>query len=584
MSTKITLSSSELTKNIAALRKLLQQSNVQAAYISSFDPYLNEYVPLEDCHRFYLSGFTGSVAEVLVPLNGKVRLYVDGRYHEQADNEVDLKQIEVVKVPSNKGIAQAMFEEIAKLEIKSVGIENARTSLSTLKSLQKLANIVALDEEEIARVIKFSELTNNNPIEHLPRSLRGRDTLEKVTSFIKNDQEAFYITALDSISWLTNCRGYQLKNQSAFKGKALATKEKVYVYLNEDNTTDLSIDGIEWVIMKSPEDLKGHFDQLHNRKHFKKVSFDPAGINCQDFKSLLEVFGPEVIKEVPGGIVWQQSIKEKIELDQFEESFNCSNKAIVNTMKWVRSSLDTNQKISELDIYHQTTQEYEKQGSKEQSFNTISGVGANGSIIHFSKPSAEVQVKPDDIVLLDSGGYFASGFATDTTRTFLASSKVEGSSKAKEIYTLVLKGVIQAESAVFPEGTKGNVIDGFARGAMMKKGYNFAHGTGHGVGVNVHEGGVRISPASDLPMKAGQVVSIEPGIYIAGFGGVRLENIVIVEKHPEFQGYLRFRPITYIGYDPKLIDENLLTFEEKEYLYAYEKECERRGTSLRVIS
>src|SRR5690606_28666349 len=113
----------------------------------------------------------------------------------------------------------------------------------------------------------------------------------------------------------------------------------------------------------------------------------------------------------------------------------------------------------------------------------------------------------------------------------------------KKIYTLVLKGLLACQNAIFLEGTKGNVLDGICRAPLMKHGYNYAHGTGHGVGVHVHEDGVRISMISNLPMKAGQVVSIEPGIYIPGFAGVRLENIAIVEKHPEFAGYLRFQSL-----------------------------------------
>src|SRR5690606_32433992 len=183
-----------------------------------------------------------------------------------------------------------------------------------------------------------------------------------------------------------------------------------------------------------------------------------------------------------------------------------------------------------------------------------------------------------DMVLLDSGGYFEGGWATDTTRTFFAGPDAKKAHpKMVEMYTLVLNGVLAVQSAVFPEGAKGMVLDGLARNAMRKKGYDYSRGTGHGVGVHVHEPGVRLSTVSTLPMKQGQVVSIEPGIYIPGFGGVRLENIAVVEKHPTYKNMLRFKPLVYIGFDPSLIDMSLLTNEEKAILDEYEAECSKRG-------
>jgi Xaa-Pro aminopeptidase len=211
-------------------------------------------------------------------------------------------------------------------------------------------------------------------------------------------------------------------------------------------------------------------------------------------------------------------------------------------------------------------------------------VGPNGSIIHYGNHSDEIIIKENDMILLDSGGYFDGGWATDTTRTFLACDDAKKADpKMKEMYTLVLKGTLACQSAVFPEGTKGMVLDGLARNAMRKKGYDYAHGTGHGVGIHVHEPGVRISSISNLPMKEGQVVSIEPGIYVPGFGGVRLENVAYTERHPDYPKMLRFRSFVFIGFDPALIDMSMLNEEEKAYLDEYETECLKRGTSFRAL-
>jgi Xaa-Pro aminopeptidase len=297
----------------------------------------------------------------------------------------------------------------------------------------------------------------------------------------------------------------------------------------------------------------------------------------------VKIFGTDRLTEKEGGLYGHQSVKEPVELKQMEASFRKADKAIFNTIKWVKDAVRAGKRVTELDLYHETTQKYKEQGAVEQSFNTIAGVGANGSIIHYGNPSDEVVIKDSDMILLDSGGYFEGGWATDTTRTFFADSSKKPDPKMKEIYTLVLKGTLAVQSAVFPEGTRGAVLDGLARAAMRKRGYDYSHGTGHGVGVHVHEPGVRLSTISSVPMKVGQVVSIEPGIYVPGFGGVRLENIAWVEKHPTYPGMLHLVPLVYIGFEPALIDQNLLNEEEKAILEAYEAECSRRGTSFRPL-
>lgn len=560
--------------------------NLDAMYISSFDPFLNEYVPLYDNHRFYLTNFTGSMAEVLVPANGKVRLYVDGRYHEQADLEVDHEEIEVVKCRPDASITGDLLSDVSKFQYKRVGYEADRTSLGFLKRLSQASQeAVALVPGELAKEIEFGKHPENKEIKVIPREFRGRDTLEKTRSIFKDDSEAMYLTALDSIAWITNCRGYHLPYMSAFYARSLVTKEKVYVFVTPETPVSKEAKkeyGIEFITLPFSE-LPKELERIQNSLHLKSLWFDPAMINAADFSMLIKIFGTERLTEKNGGFYEWQSIKEPVEIQQIEASFKRSDKAIFNTIKWMKESIKAGKRLTELDLYHETSKKYQEQGAKDQSFNTIAGVGPNGSIIHYGNPSDEVVIQKDDMILLDSGGYFDGGFATDTTRVFLATSDEKADPKKKEIYTLVLKGLLACQSAVFPEGTKGMVLDGLARAPMRKHGYDYAHGTGHGVGINVHEPGVRISSISTVPMKAGQVVSIEPGIYVPGFGGVRLENIALVEKHPQFPNMLRFKSFVYVGFDPTLIDMSLLNDEEKKLLEDYEAECLNRGTGLRTL-
>lgn len=586
MKKAFSLSNQTVQSNIQKLKKIMTERGLEGLYISSFDPFISEYVPLEENHRYYVTGFTGSMAEVLIPANGRVRLYVDGRYFEQADLEVDAKEIEVMKIGADSSTTEELIKDIKKLNMKKVGYEADRTTLSYLKRLSAAAGeLVAFAPGELGETISFEALPPLKQVEFVPREWRGRDTLEKTRSIFKDEKEAMYLTALDSVSWITNCRGYHLPFLSSFYGRALVTKEKVYVFVSPETPISDKAkkeSGLEFITLPIT-DIPKELERLQNTLHLKSVWFDPGMINSADFGMLIKIFGTEKLVEKNGGLYEYQSIKEPVELRQMEASFKKADKAIYNTIKWVKDSLKQGKRITELDLYHQTTKSYEAQGAKELSFNTIAGVGPNGSIIHYGSPSDEVVIKDTDMILLDSGGYFDGGWATDTTRTFFGDSSKKPDPKMIEMYTLVLKGLLACQNAVFPEGTKGMVLDGLARHGMRKKGYDYNHGTGHGVGIHVHEPGVRISTVSTLPMKLGQAVSIEPGIYIPGFGGVRLENIVYVEKHPDFPNMLRFKPFVYIGFDPALIDMNLLNSEEKTMLEEYEAECLSRGTSLRAL-
>ncbi|MGE3609764.1 MAG: M24 family metallopeptidase [Bacteriovoracaceae bacterium] len=586
MKKAINLSNQTIKTNISSLKKFMTERGLDGVYISSFDPYLNEYVPLQDNHRYYITGFTGSMAEVLVPLEGKVRLYVDGRYHEQADLEVDAEVIQVMKVGETASTTESLARDVKELGIKKLGHEADRTSLGYLKRLAEAApEIKPIMPGELAKFIQFEALPGLKEIEFVPREWRGRDTLEKTRSIFSSSKTAMYLTALDSIAWLTNCRGYHMPFQSSFYAKSLVTKEKVYVFVTPETPISSKASqetGLEFIKLNFV-DLPKELERLQNTLHLEEVWFDPGMINSADFGMLLKIFGPEKLTEKSGGLYPYQSLKEPIEIQQMEASFKKADKAIWSTIKWVKDSIKAGKRITELDLYHETTKKYEAQGSRDQSFNTIAGVGPNGSIIHYGDPSDQVVIKDTDMILLDSGGYFEGGWATDTTRTFFADSSKKPHPKMIEIYTLVLKGLLNCMNAVFPEGTRGNVLDGIARAPLRRMGQDYAHGTGHGIGVHVHEPGVRLNSASNMPMKPVQAVSIEPGIYIPGFGGVRLENIVYTEKHPNYPGMLRFKSFVYIGFDPALVDLNLLNSEEKAWLEEYEAECTKRGTSLKNL-
>ncbi len=578
------LTKKDVQNHIVNVKKFLQKEGLDAFYFSSSDIFLNEYVPLEDCLRYYVSGFTGSTGIVVVLKTGKVQLFVDGRYFEQADLEVDPSEVEVNRVDISVGLKNAMFLRLTELKIKSLGVQADRLDLSLFQDFQKLVKVSTFYQGEMTKLLNTPELQFNKEIKEIDLSYTGESTASKLKRIIKDD-EAWFISSLDSIAWLTNLRRYELPNQSTFRAKALATSDRVYllleelegeitnpnieVYLGKFSDLDTFLKDIDWV------------ENCLNKKdlNFKKLVYSDLTINSADYLVLKNHFASKEFVNVREGLVPFHADKNEVELNSMRASFDKADKAIFKTINYIKEQISNNNKISELDFYHICNEFYEEEGAFDQSFNTISGFGKNSSIIHFGSPSNDIVMTKNEFALLDSGGYFESGYATDTTRTFLTGGTA--SPKHKEVYTLVLKGLLNALNAVFPVGTIGAQIDAITRAPLFLKGYNYNHGTGHGVGINVHEGGFRIGPSSTIPLILNRVGSIEPGIYIPGFGGVRLENIVIVKKHPEFENFLCFESLVYVGFDHELIDTNLLSHQEMVWLDLYERECAKRGRSFK---
>lgn len=584
------LSKGALKENLTALRIFMKRENLESFYFSSSDIFLNEYAPLEECHRYYFSGFTGSTSELLVSREGKAILFVDGRYYEQADLECDPELVHVFKVPYGIGLRQAMKEVILAKNFKSLGVEGDRTELSLFNDFKKYVPTVAFNNSEISRIVKFKTLDFDKKIRELPLKLVGESTKSKLERILKPG-EAFFISALDSIAWLTNMRRHELPNQSTFRSKALATREGVYL-LMEHVEGEIKNESVHLLVGKF-DDLENFFSIVEEYENIwkknagfvsseiKTIFYSENSTNTADFFKLSQFFGMEKLINRPDGLVFFQALKNEAELISMQESFDRGDKAIFQTILWAKENVKKNISFTELDFYHKTNEFYKKEGALEQSFNTISAIGKNSSIIHFSSPSANTLFKESELVLLDSGAYFESGYATDTTRSFLSGGSA--TPRQKEIYTLVLKSILHAMNAIFPEGTWGSVVDGVARQPIFKAGFNYNHGTGHGVGINVHEGGYRLSTTSNIPLKENTVGSIEPGIYIPGFGGVRLENVAVVTKHPEHKGMLCFKNMVYVGFDHDLIESEMLSEEEKKWLDDYEKECAKRKRSFKYL-
>ncbi|MEE9390902.1 MAG: M24 family metallopeptidase [Planctomycetota bacterium] len=572
-----------VAKNLACARQLMRDKGLDALVVTSADCHLNEYTPRLDNHRYYLSRFTGSTALMLVLATGRAKLYVDGRYHLQADEEVDEALIEVVKIRLGTMLSAALMTDIATSG--RVGYEGDRVSHVLAKAIEAAGETsLSLDDGELAEALSRAAIRHEKALQFIDSSISGRSLEEKLDLVFADVEEpsrtAILLAALDDIAWLSEGRGYHFLYQSSFAAQGFATAKSVELTVDE-SVFHAGFEGA------SPQ---VHFHRERPEAIFLRPEFQSIATILYDESQVTAAFLRRIKKARPdcrlvcisNPVVATKTLKTAAELDHMIESNTRSCRAIARTQRWVWDRFAAGEEVDELSFYDRANRHYEEEGARDLSFQTIAAVGANSALIHFSNPQASNVARPNDLLLLDSGALYEGGFATDITRTFLAGgATAEASERQKSIYTLVLKGLLQGMMAIFPEGTCGAYLDARCRAPIYAAGFDYAHGTGHGVGVHVHEPGVGLAPTSKLPLRAGQVSSIEPGIYLAGFGGVRLENVVVYEAHPEHEGFLRSRPLNYIGFDPRLTDLSALTVEERTYLEDYESACKKRGTSFR---
>ena len=554
----------------AALQGLLEREGLDALHVPGSDQWLNEYVPAEDNRRLLATGFTGSAGEVLVTKDG-VRLYVDGRYHEQADLECGGGPVRVVKVPMGTSNMKALRRDLEDSGAASLGVEADRVPLSLLEDLGRTWRVRPVrlplpsppDDAPVPGRVRLH-----------PGRFAGPGWRAKARALLK-EGEACFTGSPDAVSWLLNLRGHQFPNQAVARAKALASRDAAVLLVPAGSEVEDAVgrafnvarfgggDAYEDVLRGALADLPA-----------ETLLFDPRAVTALDGGVIREVLGERA--RAFGGLLPHQSAKSPAEVRSMESSFDKASEAIFRTLSWAKSAA-AGGTVSEASLRERTDLEYRRQGALSQSFPTISGISENAAFIHYGDPKPDRFLGPGDTALLDSGGIFEEGFATDCTRTFLGHG--EPSDKRRLLYTLVLKGLLRVHNTPFERGTPGKEVDAVARGPVRERGFDYAHGTGHGVGINVHEGGYSLVPGSDVPIEPGKVGSIEPGIYVPGFMGVRLEDVAVVEEHPKIKDRLRFRNLVFVGFDHDLIDPSLLTNEEKGWLDAYERECAKRGRS-----
>jgi Xaa-Pro aminopeptidase len=517
-----------MSDNISLTRKFMAKQGVKYLLVNATNEFLVEYNTLQENSRFKLTGFSGSTGEALITPE-TIYLFVDGRYHIQADNEVSHDKITVVKLQVGQKYLEELIKKIPQTE--TLGIFSRKNSQQKFEYLKSKRNIKLFSTDPLDSEIS-EPLTPNIELDEKYTGVSTDNKIKKLQQNLSKD-EAIYLTDLDEVSYLFNLRNFSQKFCAKIRGKALITKDDARLFTLDN--------------LKSLEKI------LQNLN--KKVFVDKSSINAYDY-SLLADSALEM-KQNPIKIMKAQ--KNDVELEHLKSAFERTD----NAVRAIREFINNNENLSEFDIASQLEREFKKQGAIGLSFNSIVAKDKNSALAHYSKSSKDEILKDGSLILIDCGAYFEGGLATDITRVFVKGNPTK---LHKKIYTTVLKAFLMAFNYENPK-------NGFEINKKVQEffdnedldGFIFNHGLGHGIGINVHEYPPNLSSSeiAKTPLKDGMCFSIEPGLYKEGVFGVRLENSCYF-KDGKIHSFVK------MNYEDKLIDYNLLTEQEKEWLEDFE--------------
>ncbi|WP_116138441.1 M24 family metallopeptidase [Trinickia diaoshuihuensis] len=587
----------------ARLGAFMERLKLDALVVTSQDEFITEYVPRRNSQRFAVSGFDGSagsgifLSEAAAARIGVPRfvLFVDGRYHLQAEVQCDKTLVQVEKLELAVPIWTALARWLSNHAdvLRSVGYDALRISVGQRDRLfddtrRDALRWTALSAREIDRAIGLPGWQVKRPIFEVPEALTGTTVASNIAAL--NDRlrghlgnagaRVCWLTcAADDIAYLLNSRGYHMPNASSHLGYLFVVGDQVALYLPEGcDECPVELDAYPKLqIFRNDLAALARFLALFDVEH---ICYGADFVNCAMPDALSRVW-PHARHSSFSPVESMRASKTPQVLDHFRDAFKRSSAAIAETMRWAKYG-EPGQHPSEYDLARKINDAYAARGAVGLTFTTIAANGANSALAHYTAASADVALEEGALVLLDSGAYYEGGFATDCTRVVLrkTDARTQAEPWQREIYTIALKACIKGLVTRFPAELTGGEVDEAVRDVCRASGYDFNHGTGHGIGIHVHEGGVRFAPNSKYGLAPNAVISVEPGIYLPGKGGVRIENVVIIHPSEREPGTVEFENIVAVGYDWDLIDLDLLDDAERSYLRDYERLCAQLGNDV----
>ena len=566
----------EIKSKLAALRTEMEARQLSAFIVPSTDPHSGEYVPEHWESRKWISDFTGSAGTAVITLTD-AGLWTDSRYFIQAEEQLSGTGIRLFKdrLPETPSIGE-WLGSVLKAGDK-VGIDGWVNSHQEVLGLRNELKTKGLTLETMTEDIFDTLWTDRpslpqSPVFILDETKTGASCSEKIgriqEAIAKNGASVIILSALDEIAWTLNLRGNDVHCNPVFISYLLITKENYTLYILEEKITSeiRSYLGSHQVAIKPYSDLA---EDLHKFDSKRKGVLQISPLANEALYHLSTRYAETII--APSPVALMKAVKNETEQSGFRKAMERDGVALVKFLRWLEEAVPAGNE-SEISIDHKLYQLRAEQANFHGiSFDTIAGYKEHAAIVHYeATPETDIPLKPEGLLLLDSGAQYLDG-TTDITRTIALGPLTK---EEKTDYTLVLKGHLHLQNAQFPAGTCGTQLDVLARIAMWKCGINYMHGTGHGIGhfLCVHEGPhqVRMNHVP-TPLEPGMILTDEPGIYKAGRHGIRIENtlLIVPAQETEFGTFYKFEPLTLCPIDKKAITIEIMTDEEVTWLNEY---------------
>lgn len=565
----------EIELRLARLRELMKREHLSAFIFPSTDAHQSEYVADHWRGREWISGFNGSAGTAVVTMKSAA-LWTDSRYFLAAEEQLEDTEYQLMrlKMEGTPTIAEWLGKELQDVQSPEVGLDGMVNSYNYVKdlsySLRKLGGItLRTNLDPLEQIWENRPSLPANPVEIQPLEYAGETLASKVVRIRKSLRElhadGMLVSALDDIAWTLNLRGTDVHCNPVFVSYLLIESDKVSLFVDDNKLSP-----------EVKQYLQDNQVSLYNYNKVEKCleSYSEYNILLDGDETSYYLWKTVKCQEIVAAaspIPAMKAVKNEAEIEGYRSAMLKDGVAMVKFLKWLKPAVEAGGQ-TEISIDEKLTSlRAEQKLFRDISFDTIAGYAQHGAIVHYeATPETDVVLKPEGLILIDSGAQYQDG-TTDITRTIALGAVSE---EMKHIYTLVLKAHIQLELVKFPDGASGTQLDAVGRECMWREGYNFLHGTGHGVGsyLCVHEGPHQIRMEwMPTPLRAGMTLTDEPGLYLAGKFGVRIENTVLISDYmsTEFGKFLQIEPLTLCPIDTTPIDVDMLLPEEIDWLNAY---------------
>lgn len=565
-----------ICNRIEALRDVMRREGIDAFIFPSTDPHNGEYVPAHWEGRKWISGFNGSAGTAVVTMTDAA-LWTDSRYFIAAEEQLRGTGFRLMKerVEGTPSITRWLGMKLATVQSPTVGVDGTVNSASSVASLitelrAEGGITVRTNFDPLALIWTDRPPVPQDKVSIHPLEYAGEPCHEKMAR-IRQQLKSMHaygmlVSALDDIAWTLNLRGTDVHCNPVFVSYLLIDTKSATLFVDRAKLTP----EVEAYLEAEGVAVAGYADVRRGLERYGEYN-----ILMDDNETCYTLFNiPQCQKVVaPSPIPAMKAVKNLTEIEGFRRAMLRDGVALVKFMRWLRPAVEAGGQTEMSVDAKLTALRAAQELYRGLSFDTIAAYREHGAIVHYeATPETDAELRPEGLILIDSGAQYLDG-TTDITRTVALGPVTD---EERLVYTLVLKGHIQLELCKFPRGASGTQLDALARKDMWAYGYNYLHGTGHGVGsyLNVHEGPHQIRMEyKPAPLVEGMTVTDEPGIYLPGRFGVRTENTLLVVPYREtgFGRFLQFEPLTLCPIDTAPVITDMLTGDEKAWLNAYHR-------------